>query len=263
MSRVAQSALKKYGKNQGPNSLSQKEKDALILEYAPIVKMIAHKIASRLPPSILIDDLISSGVLGLMDALEKWDPNRETKLKTYAEFRIRGAILDELRAQDWVPRSIRDKSKLVDRTLKRMEAQLDRSPTDEEMAEALNMSLQDYHDILLEIRPVSVLSIDEAALNENEKKSLLNLLEAAKINSPLFQLNFKTVKKTMAVAIEELPEKMRFILSLYYYEDLNFREIAEIMAVTESRVSQLHAAAVLRLRNRVAAELELTDLEIS
>lgn len=262
MSR-AQSAIKKYNKNQGPNTLSAKEKDSLIIEYAPVVKMIAHKIASRLPPSILLDDLISAGVLGLMDALEKWDPNRETKLKTYAEFRIRGAILDELRAQDWVPRSIRDKAKLVERTIKKLEVKLDRMPSDEEIAGELQMPLEEFHDILLEIRPVSVLSIDEAALNDSEKKSLLNLLEATKINSPLFQLNFKTVKKTMAEAIEELPEKMRFILSLYYYEDLNFREIAEIMSVTESRVSQLHAAAVLRLRARVSANLEINDLDIS
>jgi RNA polymerase sigma factor for flagellar operon FliA len=225
--------------------------------------MIAHKIASRLPPSIQIDDLISAGVLGLMDALEKWDPNRETKLKTYAEFRIRGAILDELRAQDWVPRSIRDKAKLVERAIKKLEVDLDRIPTDEEIAAFLQIPLEEFHDIMLEIRPVSLLSIDEAALNDNEKKSLLNLLEAAKINSPLFQLNFKAVKKTISEAIEELPEKMRFILSLYYYEDLNFREIAEIMQVTESRVSQVHAAAVLRLRARVAASLEVTDLEIA
>ena len=258
-----QAALKKYVKNAGPNTLSQAEKDSLIVEYAPVVKMIAQKIASRLPPSIQIDDLISAGVLGLMDALEKWDPNRETKLKTYAEFRIRGAILDELRAQDWVPRSIRDKSKLVERTIKRLEVELNRMPTDEEIAFNLNMPLEEFQGIMLEIRPVSVLSIDEAALNDSEKKSLLNLLEAAKVNSPLFQLNFKTVKKTMAQAIEELPEKMRFILSLYYYEDLNFREIGEIMEVTESRVSQLHAAAVLRLRTRISSHLEINDLEIS
>jgi len=257
------SAIRKYCRNLGPNNLSLREKENLILEYAPIVKMIAHKIASRLPASIQLDDLISAGVLGLMDALEKWDPNRETKLKTYAEFRIRGAILDELRAQDWVPRSIRDKAKLVERAIKRLEVDLDRMPTDEEIASFLQLPLEEFHEIMLEIRPVSVLSIDESELNDNEKKSLLNLLEAAKINSPLFQLNFKAVKKTMAEAIEELPEKMRFILSLYYYEDLNFREISEIMQVTESRVSQLHAAAVLRLRARVSANLEVTDLEIA
>jgi RNA polymerase sigma factor for flagellar operon FliA len=255
--------LKKYKKNQGPNNLSQAEKDNLILEYAPIVKMIANKIASRLPPSIQLDDLVSAGVLGLMDALEKWDPNRETKLKTYAEFRIRGAILDELRAQDWVPRSIRDKAKIVERAIKRLEVDLNRIPTDEEIAAFLQMPLEEFHEVMLEIRPVSVLSIDEAILNDNEKKSLFNLLEATKINSPLFQLNFKAVKKIMAESIEELPEKMRFILGLYYYEDLNFREIAEIMQVTESRVSQLHAAAVLRLRARVSASLEVTDLEIT
>jgi RNA polymerase sigma factor for flagellar operon FliA len=262
MSRTS-AALKKYGKNQGPNNLSQEEKDNLILEYAPVVKMIANKIASRLPPSIQLDDLISAGILGLMDALEKWDPSRETKLKTYAEFRIRGAMLDELRAQDWIPRSVRDKAKLVERAIKKLEADLERIPTDEEIAAFMQMSLEEFHKIMLEIRPVSVLSIDEAALNDNEKKSLLNLLEAAKINSPLFQLNFKAVKKIIAESIEELPEKMRFVLSLYYYEDLNFREIAEIMQVTESRVSQLHAAAVLRLRARVSECLEVTDLEIA
>ncbi len=262
MSSQSVLAIKKYKAN-GPNNLSQGEKDALVIEYAPTVKMVAYKIASRLPPSIMIDDLISAGVLGLMDALEKWDPTRETKLKTYAEFRIRGAILDELRAQDWVPRSVRDKTKLVERTIRKLEARLDRSPEELEIADEMGIPLEDFRNILLEIRPVSVLSIDEALMSDNEKKSLLNLLEAAKINSPLFQLNHKAIKKVMSRAIEELPEKMRFILSLYYYEDLNFREIAEIMSVTESRISQLHANAVIRLRVKIDESIGATDLEIA
>jgi RNA polymerase sigma factor FliA len=257
-------ALKKYNSHQGgANSLSRKEKEDLIIEYIPVVKGIANKIASRLPPSISIDDLISAGIIGLMDAVNKWDPSRETKLRTYADFRIRGAILDELRAQDWVPRSVRDKTKLVEKALRYLESKLERMPEEEEVASYLNFSLEEYRNILLEIKPVSVLSIDEAALSENEKRSLLNILEATKISSPLFQLNFKSVKSAISQAIEELPEKMRFILSLYYYEDLNFREISEVMRVTESRVSQLHSTAIFRLRNKVISLIEVTDLEIS
>ncbi|MCS6838210.1 MAG: FliA/WhiG family RNA polymerase sigma factor [Bdellovibrionaceae bacterium] len=259
---MTSSAVKKYQQNQ-TGYFTREEKDRLVIEYAPLVKIIASKISSRLPPSVPIDDLISAGILGLMDAIDKWDPSRETKLKTYAEFRIKGAILDELRAQDWVPRTVREKTKLIEKTIRELEQKLERCPRDEEIAEALNISMDEYYDLILDIRPVSMLSIDEAAMSDNEKKHLLNLLEAAKVNSPLFQLNMKAIKKIMTRAIEELPERMRFVLSLYYYEELNFREIAEIMNVSESRVSQLHTNAVLRLRAKVNQFLEASDLDIA
>lgn len=252
--------LRKY--KEDPSKLTPDQRDKLIMEYAPLIKFIAQKIAVRLPPNIELDDLISSGVIGLMDAIEKYDPSRDNSFKTYAEFRIRGSILDELRAQDWVPRSVRDKAKLLDRTMVNLEAELGRSPTDEEIAAKLNMSMDDFYDLINQVRPVSLLSIDDAATFSNvDKKSILNLLEGTKLNNPFNQLNLKTVKDIVTTAIQELPEKQRLVLSLYYYEDLNLKEIGKVLRVTESRVSQLHAQAVSRLRAKLAAHFE-QDIEI-
>ena len=155
------SLLKKY--KEEPKQISPQQKDQLILEYAPLIKFIAQKIAVRLPSNIELDDLISSGVIGLMDAIDKYDPTRDNKFKTYAEFRIRGAILDELRAQDLVPRSVRDKAKLLDRTMIELEAELGRSAQDEEVAAKLNMTMDEFYDLVNQVRPVSVLSIDDSA----------------------------------------------------------------------------------------------------
>jgi RNA polymerase sigma factor FliA len=258
----ANSLLKRY--KEEPSKLTAAEKSSLIEEYAPLIRFVAQKIAVRLPSNIELDDLISSGVIGLMDAIEKYDPTRDNKFKTYAEFRVRGAILDELRAQDWVPRSVRDKAKLVDRTTVELEAELGRSATDEELAGRLNMSLEEFYDLLNQVRPVSVLSIDDAATFSNvDKKSILNLLEAAKINSPFNQLSVKSVKDVVTKAIEELPERQRLVLSLYYYEDLNLKEIGKVLRVTESRVSQLHAQAISRLRARLAQVFEENSQEVS
>jgi RNA polymerase sigma factor for flagellar operon FliA len=249
------SLLKKY--KEEPHKLTQDQKDRLILEYAPLIKFIAQKIAIRLPPNIEVDDLISSGVIGLMDAIEKYDPTRDNTFKTYAEFRIRGAILDELRAQDWVPRSVRDKAKLLDRTTVKLEAQMGRTPEDTEIATALQMSLEEFHDLVNQVRPVSLLSIDDQQTFSNvDKKSIINLLESCKLSNPLNQLNIKTIKDVITKAIEELPEKQRLVLSLYYYEDLNLKEIGKILRVTESRVSQLHAQAISRLRGKLSLFFE-------
>ncbi len=162
------------------------------MEYAPLIKFIAQKIAVRLPSHIELDDLISSGVIGLMDAIEKYDPKRDNKFKTYAEFRIRGAILDELRAQDWVPRSVRDKAKMLDKTMVELEAALGRTATDEEVAAKLSISMDEFYDLINQVRPVSVLSIDEASTFSNvDKMSILNLLESCKLNNQFNQLKIK------------------------------------------------------------------------
>lgn len=254
--------LKKY--KEEPAKLTSQQKDKLIMEYAPLIKFIAQKIAIRLPSNIELDDLISSGVIGLMDALEKYDPSRDNKFKTYAEFRIRGAILDELRAQDWVPRSVRDKAKLLDRTLIELEADLGRSPTEEEVAAKLNISMDEFHSLVNQVRPVSVLSIDEqASFSSVDKKSILNILDGCKLNNPFNQLNVKSVKSIVARSIEELPERQRLVLSLYYYEDLNLKEIGKVLRVTESRVSQLHAQAISRLRAKLAVQFQEAELEAS
>lgn len=255
MSNNSSHLLKKY--KEEPSKLTSQQKDKLIMEYAPLIKFIAQKIAARLPSNIELDDLISSGVIGLMDAIDKYDPSRDNKFKTYAEFRIRGSILDELRAQDWVPRSVRDKAKLLDRTTIELEAEMGRSATDEEIAQRLNMSMDEFFDLVNQVRPVSVLSIDDSNTFSNvDKKSILNLLEGCKLNNPLTQLNLKTVKDVIAGAIEDLPERQRLVLSLYYYEDLNLKEIGKILRVTESRVSQLHAQAIVRLRVKLQQHFE-------
>jgi RNA polymerase sigma factor for flagellar operon FliA len=199
-----------------------------------------------------------------MDAIEKYDPTRDNKFKTYAEFRIRGSILDELRAQDWVPRSVRDKAKMLDRTLIAMEAELGRSASDEEVASNLGITMDEFYDLVNQVRPVSILSIDDAATFSNvDKKSILNLLEGCKLNNPYTQLNLKAVKEVVTKAIEDLPERQRLVLSLYYYEDLNLKEIGQILRVTESRVSQLHAQAISRLRAKLSQFFEDQELEAS
>jgi RNA polymerase sigma factor FliA len=243
--------LKKY--KEDPRKLTPKQKDELIQEYAPLIKYIAQKIAVRLPSNIELDDLISAGVIGLMVAIEK-----------YAEFRVRGAILDELRSQDWVPRSIRDKAKILDKTMVNLEQELGRSPTDEEVAAALQCTMEEFHELVHQVRPVSLLSIDDQQTFDNsDKRSIMNLLEGSKSFNPLNQLNVKVVKDIVAKAIEELPERQRLVLSLYYYEDLNLKEIGQVLRVTESRVSQLHAQAVQRLRAKLQISLGNAEVEMS
>ena len=247
--------VQKY--KQSPSKFTARQKDELIREYTPLIKFVAQKIATRLPAHIEIDDLVSSGVIGFMDALKKYDPNRDNKFKTYAEFRIRGSILDELRAQDWVPRSVRDKSKMLERVTAELESQLGRLPTDEEIAKQLNMSMNDFHQLVNQVHPVSVFSIDSStAFSSLDKKSILSLLEGCKIDNPLNYLNDKTLKDVVTQAIKDLPERQRVVLSLYYYEDINLREIGKVLKVTESRVSQLHAQAIQGLKVRLSEHFE-------
>ena len=234
------------------STVDPETRDKIIIEYAPLVKYIAQKIASRLPSNIELDDLISCGVIGLMDAIEKFDPTRDNKFKTYAEFRIRGAILDELRAQDWVPRSIREKAKLVERTYARLEANLGRPATDEEMCKELKCSKDEFYDLLNKAKSISLLNIDDSAsFNRGDKKLMAGILENSKSSNPYVAVSFKDIREKLKEGIKGLPEKQRLVLSLYYYEDLNLKEIGQVLDVTESRVSQLHTQAILRLRSKL------------
>jgi RNA polymerase sigma factor for flagellar operon FliA len=228
-------------------------RERLVLEYAPLIKYIAQKIAARLPANIELDDLISSGVIGLMDAIEKYDASRDNKFKTYAEFRIRGAILDELRAQDWVPRSVREKAKILERVYAKIEQTKGRQATDEEICSELNITQEEYHDLLNQVRSVSLLSYDDIAnFSKADKRSLHGFGEAgAKTPTPFNEVNVASLKKMISQAIGDLPEKQRLVLSLYYYEDLNLKEIGRVLDVTESRVSQLHTQAILRLKGKL------------
>jgi RNA polymerase sigma factor FliA len=254
----SEALIRKYKAN--AKKLSNDEKRSIIQEYSPLVKFIAQKIAVRLPANIELDDLMSAGVIGLMDAIDKYDPARDNKFKTYAEFRIRGAILDELRAQDWIPRSMREKAKGIERSFQKLEQKLGRSASEDEVAKDLGMELGEFQSALQQCKSVSLLSLDEVGTFSNgDRKSLLGLLEAGRDSNPMVQLAGNELREQLSKAIEDLPEKQRMVLSLYYYEDLNLKEIGDILEVTESRVSQLHTQAVLRLRGKLKEHLMVSD----
>lgn len=180
-----------------------------------------------------------------------------TKFKTYAEFRIRGAILDELRAQDWVPRSVREKAKMLERAYTKIEHDKGRAPTDEEVCQELNITQDEYHDLLNQVRTVSLLSYDDLnSLSKEDKRSALGLNDNARSTTPFSEVNVAHMKKLIAEAIRDLPEKQRLVLSLYYYEDLNLKEIGKVLDVTESRVSQLHTQAIIKLKTKLKTNID-------
>jgi RNA polymerase sigma factor for flagellar operon FliA len=242
--------VKKY--NTKKKTIDSTLRNQLILDYSPLIRFVAQRIASRLPSNIDLDDLISAGVIGIMDAIDKYDPTRDNKFKTYAEFRIRGAILDELRSQDWVPRSVRDKAKKIEKTYAELEQKLGRTVSDTELSEALGLGLDDYYDMVSKVKAITLLSIDEiTSPQQHDKRNLLECLENPNIKNPFSHLKSKNMRNVLMSHIDELPEKQRLVLSLYYYEELNLKEIGKILEVTESRVSQLHTQAVEKLRLKI------------
>ena len=239
------------------STVDPKVKDEIILEYAPLVKYIAQKISSRLPPNIELDDMISCGVIGLMDAIEKFDPTRDNKFKTYAEFRIRGAILDELRSQDWVPRSVREKAKIVEKAYAKLEKDLGRPATDEEMCGELQCSMEEFHELINKSKSVSLLNIEDAqAMSKGDKKLMVSLMETSRSANPQSVVGYKKAQEIIKEGIKGLPEKQRLVLSLYYFEDLNLKEIGQVLDVTESRVSQLHTQAILKLKAKLRNQFD-------
>ena len=232
--------------------IDEKTKDEIIIEYAPLIKYIAQKIAARLPANIELDDLISCGVIGLMDAIDKYDHTRDNRFKTYAEFRVRGSILDELRAQDWVPRSVREKAKLLEKTYKKLEVELGRPAKDEEMCAELKCTHEEFYSLLNKSKSVSLLNIDDStSFSRGDKKLMVGLIEKSQIMNPFTMVSHKNLRDKLKEEIKSLSEKQRLVLSLYYYEDLNLKEIGQILDVTESRVSQLHTQAIMKLRIRL------------
>jgi RNA polymerase sigma factor for flagellar operon FliA len=227
-------------------------KEEVVVKYASLVKYLAQKIAMRLPANIELDDLISSGVIGLMDAVDKYDSTRDNKFKTYAEFRIRGAMLDELRSQDWVPRSVREKAKQLERIYARIEQDKGRPATDQEVCEELKINQDEYNELLNEVRSVSLLNFDDLnGMAKTDKKSMMSLIENGRMATPFAEVNRTNLKDMVEKAINDLPEKQRLVLALYYYEDMNLKEIGRVLEVTESRVSQLHTQAIIRLKAKL------------
>ena len=235
--------------------ITPENREEVIKRYSPMIKYVANRIAMRLPPHIEVDDLISVGVLGLIDAISKYDSTRGAKFKTYAEFRVRGAILDELRSLDWVPRSIRQKASQVDKVVQELQAKLSRSPEDEEVAKEMGLNLDQFHDTLNETKSMPVFSLEDLGLakDSGEQQSLLDCLAGKADADPQTQIRLVELKEIIAKAIDGLPEKERLMVSLYYYEELTMKEIGAVLEITESRVSQIHSKAVYRLRTKLKA----------
>jgi RNA polymerase sigma factor FliA len=234
-------------------------RDNLILSYSPLVKYVAGRMGSGLPAHIEEADLISYGLLGLIGALERFDPGREIKFETYAISRIKGSIIDELRSLDWVPRSVRSKAREIERTCALLENRLQRAPTDEEIAKELNITMDEFHHSLSQISTTSMVALDELwaiSGSDGDTASLIDTLEDPKSRDPSRMLDLSEMKNRLALAIDHLPPREKIVIALYYYETLTLREIGEVLGVTESRVSQLHTKAILRLKGRLRDEIE-------
>ena len=227
------------------------KRERLIMEYAPLVKYIANRIAMRLPPHIEVNDLVNAGVIGLIDAIEKFDPSKEVKFKTYAEIRIKGAILDELRSMDWIPRSIRKVINKLVNAYHELEQQLGRPAKDEEIAELLGLQMEEFYRLLKHSAGAPLISLDVMVDHDDKRRDILSCLVDPKSTDAFGVLGLNELKDSIAGAIDDLPEKEKQVVSLYYYDELTMKEIGEVLDLTESRVSQIHTKAILRLRVRV------------
>ncbi len=232
-------------------------RERLVIAYSPLVKYVAGRMASGLPAHVEESDLISYGLVGLISAIQRFEPERDIKFETYAITRIKGAIIDELRSLDWVPRSVRARAREIERTNSKLEHRLQRAPTDEEMAAELQLTVDDFQDALLQISNSSVAALDElwtVSDASGDQVSLLDTLQDPDALDPALVMDATDLKDRVSDAIARLPEREKLVVALYYYENLTLREIGEVLGVTESRVSQLHTKAVLRLRSRLTAE---------
>jgi RNA polymerase sigma factor for flagellar operon FliA len=230
-------------------------RERLILHYSPLVKYVAGRVGVGLPPNIEQADLVSYGIFGLIDAIEKFDIERAIKFETYAISRIRGAIIDELRSIDWIPRSVRYKAREVEKAYASLEAKLRRTPTEQEVAAELEISVNDLRTIFSQVSFVNVLALDEllnSGGEKGDKVSLVDTLEDSKAEDPVQAFEAEEMKYLLAGAINTLPEREKIVVTLYYYEGLTLAEIGQVLGVTESRICQMHTKAVLQLRGKLA-----------
>lgn len=233
-----------------PEPFDRNNREQIIKDYVPLVKFVAHRIASRLPSHVELDDLINSGILGLMDAIEKFEPTRNIKFKTYAELRIKGAILDGLRDLDWVPRSLRRKKKDIETAYRLIEQQKGRAATDEEVARHLGIPLDELHKNLDELKGVTLGTFVEAG-EDGEGESLISFVPDPDAEDPHQVFQTAEIKDILQSAIEGRPKKEKFVVQLYYFDELTMKEIGILLNITESRVSQLHTKAMLQLRSKL------------
>ena len=241
------------------SEISASLKDRIVLEHAPLIRYIVNRIAVRLPSHIDLDDLHNTGVIGLMDAIEKYDPEKNCKFKTYAEFRIKGAILDQLRLLDWVPRSVRQKSRRLDKAYGEVEQRLGHQAAEDEVADALGLQIDKFHELLNQVRGISLVNLEEIrGTNQDGDRTgtFTDIVEDVNAENPFASFKLTETKQVIAATIASLPDKERLVVSLYYYEDLNMKDIGQILGITESRVCQIHTKAVLRLRGKLKALIE-------
>jgi RNA polymerase sigma factor for flagellar operon FliA len=234
-------------------------REQLVLAFSPLVKYVAGRMSSGLPAHVEESDLISYGLLGLISAIERFDPGREIKFETFAMTRIKGSIIDELRSLDWVPRSVRARARQIEKANAKLEHQLHRAPTDQEVADELDMSIDEFQDSLTRISNSSVVALDELwTLSDasGDQVSLLDTIQDPDAIDPSAAMDATEMKDRLAEAIARLPEREKLVVALYYYENLTLREIGEVLGVTESRVSQLHTKAVLRLKSALQADVD-------
>ena len=247
-------------------SRDKRLRDRLILNYAPLVKYVAGRLGSGLPAHVDEGDLVSYGLLGLIGAIERYDPDRDVKFETYAIARIKGSIIDELRAMDWVPRSVRARARDIERAVAELEAKFGRAPTDEEISEKLGMTQEELDDSLSEISRSSIAALDElwtisSSGGGGDTVALIDTIEDKEGPEPQSALAQTELKEAIGEAIARLPEREKLVVTLYYYEELTLREIGEVLGVTESRVSQLHTKAILRLKARLSGAPSRSSLD--
>ena len=234
-----------------PETLAETERERLILEHLPQVRLIARRIQERLPETVSLEDLVSTGVLGLISAIDNFDPRHNVKLKTYAEYKIRGAILDSLRGLDWAPRQKRKRAKQIEAAILTIEQRLHRSPTEDEIAGELQIPVEEYHEWLVDIRGLNLASLDQT--HGEQGRDLLHLLPDPEDNLPSTLLERAELERLLAESIDSIPRIEQTVLSMYYRDELTLREIASIVNLHESRISQLKSQAILRLRANMLA----------
>lgn len=234
---------------------AQQQRDQLILHYSPLVKYVAGRVAVGLPQNVEQSDLVSYGIFGLIDAIEKFDPERGYKFETYAIARIKGSILDELRSIDWVPRSVRAKAREIERAIGRLEAGLHRSPSDQELASELGVDEDQLQSTLSQISFVGLVALDEMLSVGGDRGETLTLGDtiADATDGPVALYEVEEMRQILAQAINRMPEREKIVLTLYYYEGLTLAEIGQVLGVTESRVCQIHTKSILQLRSRMVA----------
>ena len=247
----------KYTKEKKESVFNEAEREQMVRKYAPLVKYIANRISLRVPPNVSLDDLISCGTMGLLDAISKFDPEKNVKFKTYAEVRIRGSILDGLRNLDWIPRSVRKKIQEMERCIQKVERELGRPAEDEEIAQELQLSMEDFYTLMNQARSIDLLSLDETVRDQSfteTKESYVNFIPSHV--TPQDEALTAETKQVVADGIKKLSQKEQKVLALYYHEGLTLKEVGDALGLTESRISQIHTQCVIKLRVKLKSYFE-------